>query len=76
MWKEWSVMMKVMDLKVYRARVKEAILYSGEAWVVRKEDESVWQRPKRAMMRMMCGVTLKDRKSSMELMSMVELSDE
>ena len=38
---------------------------------MRKEEEGVPQRSKTAMVRMMCGVELRDRKSSVELMSMV-----
>jgi hypothetical protein len=43
---------------------------------MRKEEECVLQRAERAMVRMMCGVKLRDRKISSELMSMVGLSED
>jgi hypothetical protein len=71
--RKWSVKMKG---RVYRACVRAAMIYGGETWVMRKEEECVLQRAERAMVRMMCGVKLRDRKSSSELMSMVRLSED
>jgi hypothetical protein len=65
-----------MKGRVYRACVRAAMVYGGETWVMRKEEECVLQRAERAMVRMMCGVKLRDRKSSSELMSMVGLSED
>ena len=48
----------------------------GETWVMRKKEEGVLQRPERTMVRMMCGVKLRNRMSSMELMFMVGLSED
>jgi hypothetical protein len=52
------------------------MIYGGETWVQRKEEEGVLQRLERAMVRMMCGVKLTDRKSSKQFMSMVGLSED
>jgi hypothetical protein len=71
--RKWSVKMKG---RVYRACVRAAMVYGGETWVMRKEEECVLQRAERAMVRMMCGVKMRDRKSSSELMSMVGLSED
>lgn len=71
--RKWSVKMKG---RVYKACVRAAMIYGGETWVMRKEEEGVLQRAERAMVRMMCGVKVKDRKSSMELMSMVGLNED
>ena len=71
--RKWSVKMKG---RVYKACVRAAIVYGGETWTVRKEEEGVLRRAERAMVRMMCGVKVKDRKSSMELMSMLGLSED
>ena len=71
--RKWSVKMKG---RVYKACVRAAMIYGGETWVMRKEEEGVLQRAERAMVRMMCGVKLRDRKSSVELMSMVGLSED
>jgi hypothetical protein len=43
---------------------------------MRKEEECVLQRAERAMVRMKCGVKLRDRKSSSELMLIVGLSED
>ena len=49
-----------------------AIVYGDETWVVRKEEGvGLLQRAERAMVRIMCGVKLRDRMSSMVLMSLV-----
>jgi hypothetical protein len=71
--RKWSVKMKG---RVYRACVRAAMVYGGETWVMRKEEECVLQRAERAMVRMMCGVKLRDRKRSSDLMSMVGLSED
>jgi hypothetical protein len=71
--RKWSVKMK---RSVYRACARAAMVYGGETCVMRKEEEYVLQRAERAMVRMMCGVKLRDRKSSSELMSMVGLSED
>ncbi len=71
--RKWSVKMKG---RLYKACVRTAMVYGGETWVMRKEEESVLQRTERAMVRMMCGVKLKDRKSSKELMSMTGLNED
>ena len=69
--RKWSVKMKG---RVYKACVRAAMVYGSETWVMSKEEEGVLQRAERAMVRMMCGVKL--RKSSVELMSMVSLSED
>jgi hypothetical protein len=71
--RKWSVKMKG---RVYMACVRAAMVYGGETWVMRKEEECVLQSAERAMVRMMCRVKLRDRKSSIELMSMVGLSED
>lgn len=71
--RKWSVKMKG---RVYKACVRAAMVYGGETWVMRKEEEGMLQRTERAIVRMMCGVKLRDRKSNKELMSMVGLSED
>ena len=65
-----------MKGRAYKAGVRAAMIYGGEMSVMRKEEEGVLQRVEIAMVRMMCEVKLWDRKSSMELMSMVGLSED
>ena len=59
--KKWSVKMKG---KLYKACVRTAMVYGGETWTMRKEDEGVLLRAERAMVRLMCGVKLRNRKKT------------
>ena len=43
---------------VYKVRVRAAMVYGVEAWVMRKEEEGVLQRAEGAMVMMMCGLSL------------------
>ena len=61
---------------VYKGCVRAAMVYCGETWVIRKVEEGVLQRAERAILRMMCGVKLRDGKNSMELVSMAGLGDD
>ena len=40
-----------------REGVRAAMIYGGETWVMRKDEEFVMQRAERAMVRMMCGLS-------------------
>jgi len=53
--------------KIYRACVRSVMIYGSETWPMKVEDGQRLERTERMMMRRMCGVTLKDRKSSEEL---------
>jgi hypothetical protein len=54
--------------KIYRACVQRVMVYGSETWVAKVEDVRILVRTERAMVRWMCGVTSKDRKSSDELL--------
>ena len=54
-----------MKGRVYKACVRAAMIYGGETWVMRKEGERVLQRAERAMVRMMCGVKVRDGKNKL-----------
>src|SRR4029077_17215494 len=57
--------------KIYRACVQRVMVYGSETWAAKVEDVRRLMRTERAMVRWMCGVTLKDRKSSDELLCRV-----
>ena len=59
---------------VYMSYVRPAILYGSEAWCL-KESETEIFRTEGSMVRAMCGVQLKDRKRSMDLMFMFDLNE-
>ena len=50
--------------KIYKACIQSVLLYGSETWAMKVEDMNKLERAERSMMRMMCDVSLKDRKSS------------
>jgi len=54
---------------MYRvACVQRVMVYGSETWAAKVEDVRRLVRTERAMVRWVCGVTLKDRKSSRDLL--------
>ena len=53
--------------KICSACVRSVMIYGSETWPVKVEDMQRLDRAERMMVRHMCGVTLKARKSSEEL---------
>ena len=53
--------------KVYKACVQNVMLYGSETWPMKVVDMERLERTERMMVRWMCGVTLKNRVSSVEL---------
>ena len=60
---------------VYKSYVKPEILYGNEAWCLKENNMGILRRTERSMLRAMCGVQLKDRKRSMDLMLMLGLNE-
>ena len=56
---------------VHKSYVRPAMLCGSEAWCLKESDIGILQRTERAMVREMCGVQLKDRKGSTDLMFML-----
>ena len=54
--------------KIYKACVRSVMVYGSETWATRVEDMNRLERTERMMVRWMCGVTLKDRKRSEDLL--------
>jgi len=55
--------------------VQRVMVYGSETWAAKVEDVRRLVRTERAMVRWMCGVTLKDRKSSDELLGRLGVED-
>ena len=55
--------------KIYKACVQSVLVYGSETWPMKEEDRRRLERSERMMVRWMCGVTLKDRVASDELLS-------
>ena len=53
--------------QVYRSCVQTVLIYGSETWPVKTEDMQRMERTQRMMIRWMCGVSLKNRISSVEL---------
>ena len=60
---------------VYRSYVRPAMLYEGEALCLRESEMGILRKKERSMVRQMCGVQLKDKKRSTDLMFMVGLRE-
>ena len=59
---------------VYRSYVWPEVLYGSEAWCLQESEMRLLQRTERSMLRVMCGVQLKDRKKSTNLIFLLGLS--
>ena len=57
-----------MKGKIYKTCVRSVMVYGSETWAMRVEDMHRLERTERMMIRWMCGVTLKERKCSEELL--------
>ena len=57
----------------YQSCVRSAMLYGSETWCLRESEIAILRRTERAMVRLMCGVKLVDRKNTEELMEMLGL---
>src|SRR5687768_5591654 len=54
--------------KIYRACVQSVMIYGSETWAMKVEDMSSLEKTERMMIRWMSRVSLKDKKSSDELL--------
>jgi hypothetical protein len=61
--------------KIYRASVQTVMVYGSETWAEKVEDVRRLVRTETAMARWMCGVMLKDRKASDELLGRLGVED-
>src|SRR6266446_4178714 len=55
--------------KIYRSCVQSVLVYGSETWPMKLEDMHRLERNERMMVRWMCGVTLKDKRSCATLLS-------
>ena len=56
----------VVKGKVYKACVQRVMVYGSETWAIKTDDLLRLERAEKMMVRWMCGVTLKNRISSLE----------
>ena len=61
---------------LYRTCVRTVMTYGCECWPIKKENEDTLKRAERRMIRMMCGVTLRNRVSSQNLQERLGLSED
>ena len=57
--------------KIYKAHVQSALTYGIETWAMKKANLHSLERTERMMVRWMCGLSLKDRKCSVDLYSLL-----
>ena len=55
--------------KIYDACVQRVLVYGSKTWAMKAEDLARLEKAERMMVQKMCGVSLKDRKHSDELLS-------
>ena len=60
---------------VYKSCVRSVILYGSETWCLNENEMGILRRAERAMVRVMCGVKLMDRKKTEDLMKMLGLEE-
>ena len=60
---------------VYESYVRHAALHGSEAWWLKESEMGILQGTERSMVREMCGVQLKDRRRSADLMFMLGLCE-
>ena len=64
--------------KVYGACVRSSMIYGSETWAVNAEQEAKLERAEMRMVRWMCGVSLREKKTNAELresMGIEKISD-
>jgi hypothetical protein len=54
--------------KIYKSCVQKVLVYGSETWAMKVADTARLVRTEMVMVRWMCGVTLRDRRSSKELL--------
>ena len=57
-----------MKGKIYRACVQSVMVYGSETWALKASETQQLVRTERMMVRWMCGVSLRDKKTSLELL--------
>ena len=55
--------------------MRSAMLYGGETWCLRENEVTILRRTERSMVRAMCGITLVDKRITVELMDMLGLKE-
>ena len=80
-WRDLSSLLcnKSVPLKyraqVYAACIRPTMLYAAAAWALTQRDEQMLRGCDRRMLRRICGLTLRDRVSSMEILRRCNLED-
>ena len=60
---------------VHKSYVRPAILYGSEAWCLKESEMGNLLRTEKSMVRAMCGVQLKERKRSTNLMFILDMNE-
>ena len=70
--KRFSLKLKGM---VYRSCVRLAMLYGSETWCLRENEMAILRRTERAMVRIICGAKVMEKKRTEDLMEMLGLKE-
>ena len=64
-----------MKGKIYQCCITSTILYGSEAWCLKENEEAIFRRTERAMVRAMCGQIVVDRKMTEKQMDILGLKE-
>jgi len=62
-----------LNVKIYKACVQSVWVYGSETWAMKVNDIRRLEKSENTMLRLVCGVTLRDRKRIVELMGCLEV---
>ena len=62
-------------MTVIKSYITRAILYGRDEWCLKESEMGILRRTERSIVKAMCGLQLKDRKTSEDLMLMLGLKD-
>ena len=70
----WQEISSKTERDVYKSYIRPAMLCGSEAWCLKDSEMGILQVTERSIVRAMCGVQLKDRNRSTDLMLMLGLT--
>ena len=67
---------KVTKVTLYKTLVQSVVLYNAETWTLKQEHQRKLRVFEMAVLRRICGVTRKDRKSNIDIMNALDIDED
>ena len=64
-----------MRERIYQGSIRSATLYGSDMWCLRENETAILRRIGKAIMRAMCGIKMIEKRSSQELIILLDLKD-